>query len=80
MENYRQYDEAFLLHMNLLVLALRYWRGLRKAEQLDLDPEERHFLAFREREFEEAVPQLERYSKLSPGYSAQSEQCKACPS
>jgi hypothetical protein len=32
MEDYRQYDNAFLLHMNLLIIALKYWRNLRKAE------------------------------------------------
>lgn len=50
MEDYRQYDPAFLVHMNLLVVALKYWRELRKGEELEQD-DQQHFLAFREKEF-----------------------------
>lgn len=50
MEDYRLYDTTFLLHMNLLVVALKYWRALRKAEELEQD-DQQHFLTFRENEF-----------------------------
>jgi hypothetical protein len=72
MEDYRQYDTAFLVHMNLLIVALKYWRGLRKAESLDLD-DHQHFLAFREKEFDDNLSSLERYSKMRVGYSPDCE-------
>ena len=49
MEDYRQYDNSFLVHMNLLIIALRYWRAIRKDEELEED-EESHFLSYREKE------------------------------
>lgn len=57
MEDYKQYDNAFLIHMNLLTVALKYWRGIRKIQQLEED-EEPHFLMFREKEFEDNLQYL----------------------
>jgi hypothetical protein len=48
MEDYKQYDNSFLVHMNLLIVALKYWRFFRKNEQLEQD-DDKHFLIYREK-------------------------------
>jgi hypothetical protein len=57
MEDYRQYDNNFVVHMNLLIIALKYWRSIRKAEELDYE-ELGHFLSFREKEFDDNIHHL----------------------
>lgn len=49
MEDYKQYDGGFLMHMNLLIIALKYWRFLRKEEEIEENQEEFHFLNFKEK-------------------------------
>lgn len=37
MENYRFYEENFTIHINLAIVALKYWREQRKKEELEED-------------------------------------------
>lgn len=50
MENYRSSDGEFRIHINLTISALKYWRNLRKKEELEED-DHFHFLGFEQKEF-----------------------------
>ena len=55
-----------MVHANILILALKYWRSLRKAEEELLD-EEYHFLQFKPQEFQQHFQQIKDYAlKANP--------------
>lgn len=73
LENYRFHDAEFTLHINLLVVALRYWRRIRKEEELEVDRdgekgEKHHFLDFNQKEFDSNFDYLEQYSLATPTF------------
>jgi hypothetical protein len=51
------------VHINLLIVALRYWRDLRKREELEVE-EGYHFLGYNHKEFEGNMEYLERYAHM----------------
>jgi hypothetical protein len=56
--------------MNLIIVALRYWRHLRKRLELNADESGFHFLNYTQKELEEHLNYLEKYSKgVLPSFS-----------
>ena len=65
MEDYRVYDHSFLIHINLTVIALKYWRRLRHQYQLDVTPKHQyHYLTFDQAEFDQNMNALEEYCRF----------------
>ena len=50
-----------MLHANILILALKYWRSFRKAKEEFLEAQY-HFLQFKPREFQKHFQQIKDYT------------------